>query len=48
MGDYLLKPDPADPQLTNRVTGRDHEGNEVETSARGHRHSRFLTQSRNS
>ena len=32
MGEFLLKPDPTDPRLTNRVTGRDHEGNEIETS----------------
>ncbi len=32
MSDYLLKPDPADPRLTNRVTGRDHEGKAVEIS----------------
>ena len=30
--DYLVQPDPADPRLTRRVTGRDHEGREVETS----------------
>ncbi|MEE8273806.1 MAG: formate dehydrogenase accessory sulfurtransferase FdhD [Alphaproteobacteria bacterium] len=32
MSDYLLKPDPADPRLTNRVTGRDHEGKAVDIS----------------
>ena len=32
MSDYLVQPDPADPRLTRRVSGRDHEGNEVETS----------------
>jgi FdhD protein len=32
MSDYLIKPDPLDPRLTRRVSGRDHEGNEVETS----------------
>lgn len=30
--DYLVQPDPADPRLTRRVAGRDHEGREVETS----------------
>ena len=32
MTDYLMKPDPADPRLTRRVTGRDHEGREIETA----------------
>ena len=32
MNPYLVQPDPADPRLTRRVTGRDHEGREVETS----------------
>jgi len=29
MKDYLLRPDPADPRLTERVVGRDHTGAEV-------------------
>ncbi len=32
MKEFLLQPDPADPRLTNRVAGVDHEGNPVETS----------------
>lgn len=32
MSDYLVQPDPADPRLTRRVGGRDHEGREIETS----------------
>jgi len=28
----MVKPDPHDPRLTRRVTGRDHEGREIETS----------------
>ncbi len=32
MGDFLVKPDPKDPRLTNRVEGVDHEGREIETS----------------
>ncbi len=32
MTDYMVRPDPADPRLTRRVSGRDHEGNNVETS----------------
>ncbi|MFQ5985506.1 MAG: formate dehydrogenase accessory sulfurtransferase FdhD [Alphaproteobacteria bacterium] len=32
MDDYLLRPDPADPRLTNRVPGIDHEGRRIETS----------------
>ncbi|MFQ5786143.1 MAG: formate dehydrogenase accessory sulfurtransferase FdhD [Alphaproteobacteria bacterium] len=32
METYILKPDPADPRLTERVEGLDHEGNRVETS----------------
>jgi FdhD protein len=32
MTGYLMKPDPADPRLTRRVTGRDHEGREIETA----------------
>ena len=31
MGDFLLKPDPEDPRLTNRVEGVDHEGRPIET-----------------
>jgi FdhD protein len=29
---YSIKPDPADPRLTNRVTGVDHHGSAIETS----------------
>ncbi len=32
MGAFLLKPDPSDPRLTERVTGTDHEGKSIETS----------------
>ncbi len=32
MGAFLLKPDPSDPRLTERVTGTDHEGKPIETS----------------
>ena len=32
MESYLLKPDPANPRLTERVAGIDHEGNAIETS----------------
>ena len=32
MAEYLLKPDPADPRLTERVSGVDHEGKRVDTS----------------
>ena len=32
MSDYLLAPDPADPRLTRRVAGIDHDGRPVETS----------------
>ncbi len=32
MDDYLLKPDPTNPKLTERVSGIDHEGNAVHTS----------------
>ena len=32
MAGYLLKPDPSDPRLTNRVVGTDHEGHRIETS----------------
>ena len=32
MDGYLLKPDPANPKLTERVTGIDHQGNPVQTS----------------
>jgi FdhD protein len=32
MSDFLVKPDPHDPRLTRRVTGRDHEGRQIETS----------------
>ncbi|MEQ8695984.1 MAG: formate dehydrogenase accessory sulfurtransferase FdhD [Bauldia litoralis] len=32
MPDYKVKPDPADPRLTRRVTGLDHEGARVETA----------------
>ena len=32
MADYLLKPDPANPRLTERVSGVDHEGRAIETS----------------
>ncbi len=32
MTDYLVRPDPADPRLTRRVSGRDHEGKDIETS----------------
>jgi len=32
MSDFLLRPDPLDPRLTRRVTGRDHEGREIETA----------------
>ncbi len=32
MGAFLLKPDPTDPRLTERVTGTDHEGKRIETS----------------
>ena len=32
MSDYLISPDPADPRLTRRVTGLDHESRTVETS----------------
>jgi FdhD protein len=32
MNDFMVKPDPHDPRLTRRVTGRDHEGREIETS----------------
>ena len=32
MADYLLKPDPANPRLTERVSGVDHEGHAIETS----------------
>ncbi len=32
MSDYLLSPDPADPRLTRRVKGIDHENRAVETS----------------
>ena len=31
MSDFLLRPDPADPKLTNRVSGLDHDGNPVDT-----------------
>ncbi len=31
-GDYLLRPDPADPRLTRRVTGLDQDGKPVETA----------------
>ncbi len=31
MGDFLLKPDPEDPRLTNRVEGVDHQGRPIET-----------------
>ena len=30
MDDYLVKPDPADPALTRRIAGRDHEGRRIE------------------
>src|SRR3954466_5737766 len=30
--DYIIKPDPADPQLTERVSGIDHTGARVDTS----------------
>ena len=32
MSDFILRPNPADPRLTNRVTGIDHEGRPIETS----------------
>ena len=32
MDGYLLKPDPANPKLTERVSGIDHQGNPVQTS----------------
>ncbi len=32
MDDYLLKPDPANPKLTEQVSGIDHEGKPVQTS----------------
>ena len=32
MSDYLVAPDPADPRLTRRVAGIDHDGRPVETS----------------
>jgi FdhD protein len=32
MSSYLLKPDPTNPRLTERVTGIDHEGRVIETS----------------
>ena len=32
MSDYLLKPDPANPKLTERVSGIDHEGRVVQTT----------------
>ncbi len=32
MAGYLLRPDPADPRLTERVAGFDHEGKAIETS----------------
>ena len=32
MSEFLLRPDPADPRLTRRVTGVDHEGRRVATS----------------
>ncbi len=32
MSSYLLKPDPSNPRLTERVTGIDHEGRAMETS----------------
>ncbi|MCH8197690.1 MAG: formate dehydrogenase accessory sulfurtransferase FdhD [Proteobacteria bacterium] len=32
MGDYLLKPNPDDPRLTNAVRGIDHDGKPIETS----------------
>ncbi len=32
MGDYLLKPNPDDPRLTNAVKGIDHDGKTIETS----------------
>ncbi|MEM7123298.1 MAG: formate dehydrogenase accessory sulfurtransferase FdhD [Pseudomonadota bacterium] len=32
MTDYLVRPDPADPRLTRRVSGRDHEGKDIETA----------------
>ena len=32
MGDFLLKPDPTDPRLTERVIGRDHDGKRIETA----------------
>ena len=32
MGDYLLKPNPDDPRLTNAVKGIDHDGKPIETS----------------
>ena len=32
MDGYLLKPDPANPKLTERVSGIDHQGKTVDTS----------------
>jgi FdhD protein len=32
MDEFLLRPDPTDPRLTERLTGRDQDGQEVETS----------------
>ena len=32
MTDYLVRPNPADPRLTRRVSGRDHEGKDIETA----------------
>ncbi|MGH6913433.1 MAG: formate dehydrogenase accessory sulfurtransferase FdhD, partial [Geminicoccales bacterium] len=32
MDEFILRPDPSDPRLTERQSGRDHEGREIETS----------------
>ncbi len=32
MDEFLLRPDPSDPRLTQRVKGLDHDGKHVETS----------------
>ncbi|MDP6350825.1 MAG: sulfurtransferase FdhD, partial [Alphaproteobacteria bacterium] len=32
MADYLVKPNPADPRLTERLEGIDHDGASVETA----------------
>lgn len=32
MDEFILRPDPADPRLTERLSGHDHEGREIETS----------------